>query len=191
MKRFSVYILCILSMIFLVQKAGQAAPETYIFDPTHTYITWNVSHFGFSMLSGKWLAAGTLVLDEEKPKESKVNVTLTMAELNTGVPKLDEHLKGQDFFDVSQFPTATFISDKISVTEKHAKVYGTLKVRGISKPIVLKVKLNKSGINPFSKKQTVGFSGSTELKRSDFGVDKYAPHIGNTVKVIFEAEATR
>jgi polyisoprenoid-binding protein YceI len=168
---------------------AHAAPETYKFDPTHTSVLWHVNHMGFSNISGKWMAEGTLELDEATPKNSKVNVTIRMADLLTGVPKLDEHLKNKDFFDVEKFPTATFVSNKVEVLGKRAKVYGTLTMHGISKPVVLKVKFNKMDINPINKKKGVGFSATTEIKRSAFGVGKYTPGVSDDVKIEIEAEA--
>ena len=151
---------------------------------------WSISHFGFSNPSGKWLADGTLVLDEAKPKDSKVNVTIKVGDLVTAIPKLDENLKGNEFFDVAKFPTATFVSDKVDVTGTNtAKVHGTLTLHGVSKPIVLDVKLNKLGISPVSNKKTAGFTATTKLKRSDFGVDAYLPGLGDEVKINIEAEA--
>ena len=167
-----------------------AAAETFIIDPSHSYVQWSVSHFGFSNVSGKWYVNGTLALDEAKPKYSNVNITIKIGDLVTGIPKLDEHLKSDDFFNSAKFPTATFISDKIDVTGSNtAKVHGTLTVHGVSKPIVLDVKLNKLGVSPISNKKTAGFTATAKLKRSDFGVDAYLPGISDDVKINIETEA--
>lgn len=168
------------------------AAEAYKFDPNHTSVVFHVSHFGFSYPSGKWSAEGDLVLDEAKPKNSKVDVTIKTATVDTGIPKLDEHLRSKEFFDVEQFPTATFVSDKVTVTGKDkAKVHGLLTMHGVSKPVTLNVKLNKVGINPKSNKKTAGFTASTSIKRSDFGMTTYAPAIGDEVKIDIEAEAQK
>jgi len=167
-----------------------AQPETYTFDPMHTSVLWHISHLGFSNPSGKWQASGTLVLDQNKLQDSKVNATINTADIVTGIPKLDEHLKKELFFDVARFPTATFVSNKIQMTGKNtAKVYGMLTLRGVSKPIVLNVTLNKIGMSPVSNKQTAGFSATTELKRSDFGMTTLLPDLGDDVKINIEAEA--
>ncbi len=178
--------------IFLFLMLPAQAAETYTLDPLHTHVLWHVSHFGFSNPSGKWMAEGTLLLDEAKPQNSKLNVTINVADVITGIPKLDGHLKGKDFFDVAQFPVATFVSDKINVTGKNtAKVRGILTVHGVSKPVTLDVTLNKIGENPVSQKKTAGFTASTKLKRSDFGIDAYLPGLGDDVKINIEAEANK
>ena len=157
----------------------------------HTAIIWHINHFGFSNPSGKFMnTEGTLLLDAKNPTASKVAVTIPIAAIETGVPKLDEHLKTKDFFDAETFPTATFASDKVDVTGRDtARVHGTLTLHGISKPVILNVKLNKLGENMF-KKQTAGFSATTTLKRSDFGMTTYLPGLGDEVRLDIESEAT-
>lgn len=179
-------------LILSCMSTAQAAAENYTLDPTHTSVLWHISHFNFSHPSGKWMADGTLTLDETKPQNSKLNVTINVDGLVTGVPKLDEHLKSKDFFDVGQFPTATFVSDKINMTGKNtAKVYGTLTVHGVSKPVTLDVTLNKLGESPITHKKTAGFTASTKLKRSDFGISAYLPGLGDEVKIDIESEASK
>lgn len=175
-----------------VMLAGpvMAAPETYSLDSSHTNIDWRINHFGFSNPSGKFTkATGTLVLDEARPENSTVNMTLAVSDIVTGIPKLDEHLLGKDFFDAAQFPKATFASSKVTLTGKDtAKVDGMLTVHGVSKPVVLDVKLNKIGIN-MMKQKTAGFSATTTIKRSDFGMKAYLPDLGDEVTIHIESEA--
>jgi polyisoprenoid-binding protein YceI len=182
-------VLILMGLLFCTLSA-QAA-DTYKLDPQHTYVEWHIEHFGFSSQSGKWMASGTLVLDEQKPQNSKVDATIQVATMTTGVPELDKHLQGKLFFDVSKFPTATFVSQKIdSVTKKTAKIHGNLTVRGITKPVILNAKLNKEGVNPITNKKTIGFSATTTLKRSDFGITTLLPGLSDTVKLNIEAEAS-
>ena len=166
------------------------AAETYTLDSSHTNVVWSINHFGFSNPSGKITKVeGTLVLDETAPANSKVNVTMSPANLDSGNEKLDEHLKSKDFFDVEQYPTITFVSDKVELTGKDtAKVTGTLTLHGVSKPQTLTVKLNKIGANMMGKK-TAGFSATTVIKRSDFGMTTYVPNLGDNVGISIESEA--
>lgn len=166
------------------------AADSYKLDANHTAITWHISHFGFSSPSGKFMNVdGTLNLDETNPAASKLTVTIPVAMIDTGVAKLDEHLKSDAFFDVAKFPTASFASDKIELTGKDtAAVHGLLTLHGVAKPVVLKVKLNKIGENMF-KKKTAGFSATAMLKRSDFGITTYLPGLGDDVAIDIESEA--
>jgi polyisoprenoid-binding protein YceI len=167
-----------------------AAAETYTLDSSHSYVEWRISHLGFSYPSGKWMANGTLILDKEHPQDSKVNVIIHVTDLITGNPELDKHLKGKLFFDTDQFPDAIFVSSKVQVTGKDtAKVYGMLTLHGVTKPVVLNVKLNKMGSNPITDKMAVGFSATTQLQRSDFGVSGFLPAVGDKVNLTIEVEA--
>lgn len=180
----------ILVAALLIFASEVSAAETFKIDPMHSFVLWHISHFGFSNPSGKWRVNGTLELDKDKPQNSKVNVTINVADIITGIDELNTHLKGKLFFDVAQFPVATFVSDKVDVTGKDtANVHGILNVHGVSKPIVLNVHLNKAGINPISNKMTVGFTATTTLKRSDFGINTLLPGVGDEVKIEIEAEA--
>ncbi|MCP6335977.1 YceI family protein, partial [Klebsiella pneumoniae] len=82
-----------------------------------------------------------------KPADSSVNVEIPIAQLDSFVPELDTHLKGKDFFDAEQFPTATFTSTRVIAKGKNQfEVRGTLTLRGVSKPVVLNAVLNKRGL---------------------------------------------
>lgn len=176
---------------FFSFAANAQDAETYKLDPSHTYVLWSVNHLGFSSQPGKFaMVDGTLTLDQAKPENSKVDVVINTDNLMTGVPKLDEHLKNKDFFNVKRFPKATFVSDKVEVTgQNSAKVYGMLTLLGVSKPVVLDVKLNKSGMHPITNKQSVGFTATTTIKRSDFGMNYGLPAVGDEVKIDIGAEA--
>jgi polyisoprenoid-binding protein YceI len=178
------------ALLLSFAAGAQAAPQTFTLDPMHTSVVWTINHFGFSNPSGKFsLVAGSLTLDEAAPQNSKVNATITIANLFTGIDKLDEHLKSKDFFDATQFPTATFESTSVEVTGKDtAKVTGNLTLHGVTKPVVLNVKLNKIG-ESFMKKHTAGFSITTVLKRSDFGMTAYLPALSDEVPISIESEA--
>ncbi|MEM9964908.1 MAG: YceI family protein, partial [Asticcacaulis sp.] len=129
--------------------AAFAAPVTYNLDDTHTEVVFSWSHFGFSNPTAKFQSAsGTLILDQDNPAASSVEVTFDINSINSGVAAFNDHLKSADFFDAATFPTATFKSTKVDVTGADtAKVTGDLTIKGVTKPIVLDVKLNKVGEN--------------------------------------------
>lgn len=181
----------IFMVLFLWTGFAYAAAENYTLDPMHTYVQWHISHFGFSYPSGKWMVkSGTLVLDKAKPQDSKVNATIQVDTLVTGIPELDKHLTAPLFFDVTKYPTATFVSNKVTLTGKDtAKVQGILTLHGVSKPVVLNVKLNKAEVSPITDKQTAGFSATAMIKRSDFGITAYSPGLGDDVQLDIQAEA--
>jgi polyisoprenoid-binding protein YceI len=176
-----------LSLLFSILSY---AADTFTLDPAHTYVLWGIKHFAFSTQTGKWYANGTLLLDKNNPKNSTVHATIKMDDIITGIPELDKHLKSKLFFDTAHFKTATFISNKVEVVDQNtAKVYGMLTLHGISKPITLDVKLNKIGMNPITNKMTAGFSATTILKRSDFGITTLLPGLSDEVTLDIAAEA--
>lgn len=177
-------------MIALLACFPLHAAEKWTLDNQHSYVLWRIKHLGFSTQSGKWYVNGFVILDKEKPQNSKVEATIDVAKFITGIPELDKHLQGQLFFDVKRYPTAIFVSDKVEMTGKNsANVHGILTVRGVSKPITLAVTLNKVGKNPINDRMTAGFVATTELKRSDFGIKTLLPDLGDDVSIEIGAEA--
>jgi polyisoprenoid-binding protein YceI len=150
-------------------------------------VVFNYAHAGgLSHMNGKFMnAVGTVTLDEAAPANSKLEVSFDINGVNTGVPALDAHLKTADFFDAAQFPTATFKSTKVEVTGKDtAKVTGDLTLHGVTKPVVLDVKLNKITDD----KKKAGFAATTTIKRSDFGISKLVPMVGDQIDLSIDSE---
>lgn len=177
-------------IVLLSVSLSLHAAETLTLDDQHSYVLWRIKHLGFSTQSGKWYVKGTVTLDKEHPQNSKVDATIDVANMITGIPELDKHLKGKLFFDTEKFPVATFVSDKVDVlNDTAANVHGVLTIRGVSKPVMLRVTLNKVGKNPITDRMTVGFSATTELKRSDFGIKTLLPDVGDEVSIEIGAEA--
>lgn len=167
-----------------------ATLEKFTIDPQHSYVLWQIQHLGFSNQSGKWYAQGILLLDKDNPQNSKVEAKIDIGKMITGIPELDKHLKGKQFFDLKQYPEATFVSDKIEVLGKNkAKIHGVLHLHGIAKPVVLDVTFNKAGKNPINDRMTAGFSATAKLKRSDFGMNTLLPDLGDEVSLHIEVEA--
>lgn len=171
---------------------AQAEPVTYKLDPGHTNVLFSWSHFGFSNPTANLgLGDGTLVFDEKNPSKSSVEVTLPLADLDTHVTKLDEHLKKPDFFDADKYPTVTFKSTKVQAAGGNKyKITGDLTVHGVTKPVVLDATLNKSGVHPMMKVQTVGFDAIATVKRSDFGMGAYVPNVSDDIKIRITTEAS-
>lgn len=176
-------------MIFFFSLSLYAS-EKWIMDNEHSYVLWRIKHLDFSTQVGKWYVKGFLLFDEKEPQKSKVDVSIDLAQMITGIEALNNHLKGKLFFDVAQYPVATFVSNQVIITGKNeAKVKGMLTVHGVTQPITLSITLNKIGKNPINDKMTIGFSGITKLKRSDFGIKTLLPDLGDDVTLEINAEA--
>ncbi|URD35638.1 YceI family protein [Methylobacterium tardum] len=160
---------------------AQIQAGTYAVDPGHTQVGWRVSHMGFSNYAGGFSdVSGTLELQPKNPAAAKLSVKIPVASVTTTSAKLTDELKGDQWLDAAKFPDMTFVSTKVAPAGKdHAKVTGDLTLHGVTKPVTLDVTLVGAGVNPLSKKYTVGFEATGTLKRSEFGVKTYVPLIGD------------
>ncbi len=179
------------ALAFLLPARAEAA-DTYKLDPNHTNILFHANHFGFSNPSGHFgITQGTLVIDEKDQSKSKLDVVVDVNSLLTGVAKLDEHLKSDAFLDAAKFPTAEFKSTKVEAKGDTATITGDFTLHGVTKPVTLDVKLNKKGEHPMTHKDAVGFTASTVLKRSDFGINAYVPNVSDDIKLDIETEGQK
>jgi polyisoprenoid-binding protein YceI len=171
--------------------AAPAAAEKFILDKPHTQIIFVVNHMGLSHSYGKFTDyAGTIEVDPALPESASTEITIQTASIDLDDDKWNEHMKNKDFFNVEEFPTMTFKSTKVEVTGKDtAKLTGDLTLLGVTKPITLDVRHNKTGQHPMKSVQATGFSATGTIKRSDFGMNFGIPMVGDDVKLIIEAEA--
>ena len=163
-------------------------PGTYTVEPSHTRIAFAVSHLGFTTWFGDFTgASGTLRLDPTNPAGSTLSVSVPIASVSTTNAKLDSELKEADWLDAAKYPAATFTATRITATAGTAKVAGTLTLHGVTKPVTFSVKFNGAGVNALDKQYTVGFEVRGRIKRSEFGVTKYIPLVGDDVDLIISA----
>lgn len=176
------------AQITTTPAAAQAG--TYKLDPAHGKITWSITHFGFSTYIGQFAHVdATLKIDPKAPTAASLDATIDTNSLGTLNAALDTHLKGKDFLDVAAFPTATFHATKLTMTgEKTADIAGDLTLHGVTKPVVLHASFMQAGTNPIDKKYEIGFAGSAEILRSEFGIKSYLPNISDKVTLTLEAE---
>lgn len=183
----------LLAFVFTLVIPSAHAAERYTFDKAHTQILFFVDHLGFSKSQGEFLDYnGSFTFDTVKPENSSVQVTIKTAGIDMDDEAWDKHMKNKDFFDVEQYPEMTFKSTAITVTgDKTANITGDLTLLGITKPVTLAVTHNKSGKHPFSGKYVSGFSATTTIKRSEFGMNYGLPAVGDDVEVRLEVEGIR
>ncbi len=176
----------------LALVAAPAFAATYTLDPGHTQVVFSWNHFGYSNPTAQFRSVeGTLDFDAAHPTKASVQVTIPLASVNSNVAKLDEHLQGEDFFDAAKYPSATFKSTKVEAGagEGKLKVTGDLSLHGVTKPVVLDVAINKVGEHPMRKAGAAGFDATATIKRSDFGIGKYAPMVSDDIHLRITTEA--
>lgn len=161
----------------------------YAVEPNHTRIVFSVSHFGFNDYFGELSGVtGSLKLDPDHLGAGQIDITVPVKNVSTTNAKLDGELRSAEWFDADQFPAIHFVSTEIARTgEKTAKISGNLTAHGVTKPFVLEATFVGSGVNPITKNFTAGFSAKGQFKRSEFGVTKYVPLVGDEVTLIISA----
>ena len=183
-----------LSSPALAQMAPNTDPAAvqagaYKLESSHARILFSVSHMGFSTWYGDFSgAAGSLTLDPRNAAADALEVTIPVASVSTTNTVLDGELKAPDWFDAAQFPTISFKSTKVTLTSATtAQVTGDLTFHGVTRPVTLDATFKASGANIMTKAFTIGFEVKGHIKRSDFGVKKYVPLIGDDVDLIISA----
>ena len=178
--------------VALASTVTLAAPVDYKIDPTHTATVFSWNHFGFSTPSANFSdIQGVIKVDNAKPANSSVNVTIPLSSVNTNVPALDKEFQEEAWFNAAKYPNITFKSTKVETKDKkHFKITGDLTVKGITKPVVLDAVLNKQGEHPMAKVPAIGFNATTSFNRSDFGLGNYVPNVGDKITVNMTTEAT-
>jgi polyisoprenoid-binding protein YceI len=174
-----------------------AAPESYTFDPYHTYPQFEAGHLGFSKMRGRFdKSAGKFSIDRAA-KSGAIELVVQTASVSSGDndkgarPRArDEHLRSPDFFNVAEFPTMTFKGTGVKFQgDNVASIDGQLTLLGVSKPLTITMDGWKCGQHPVSKKEMCGGNAHGTIKRSDFGMKFGIPAVGDELTLWFEFEA--
>jgi polyisoprenoid-binding protein YceI len=184
-------VLAMAGLILLLPCAAHAAGEdVYSLNKPHTQIIFSVSHLGFTKSYGKFLDySGTVKLDESHPESSVVDAVIKTASIDMGDEAWSK--KVREIFKADKYPDMNFKSTGVKkLSDKTADVAGNLTMLGVTKPVTLHVTFNKEGRDPFGK-YVAGFSAETDIKRSEFGMNDYAPAVGDKVHITIEAECDR
>lgn len=174
----------------LSMTAGAMAADSFTIDSRHTFPVFEVNHLGFSTQRGRFNnVTGKIMLVPEQ-KSGSIEVTIDSASVDMGLEAWDKHMRGEDFFNVEKFPNMTFKSTKLMYEgDKLVGAEGDFTLLGVTRPVRLDVKGFACGTHPINKKALCGADISTTLKRSEFGMTKYLPGIGDTVVINIPVEA--
>ncbi len=176
----------------ILVPALAGAAERYTFDASHTYPNFTVDHLGFSTMYGRFNQTDGHIVMDRKGEGSELFVLIQTDSIDTGHDKRDNHLRNEDFFNVTKFPTMTYRSTKIRWTsETTAQVDGVLTLLGVEKAVPLAVENVRCGRHPFKQVYVCGFSAKGVLKRSQFGMNYAQGAIGDEIGLHIEAEAVR
>ena len=194
-----------LAAALLTAPAAMAAPSTdpakmpagvYVLDKTHASLTAKLKHMGLSNYTLRFTKLdASYQYDPAQPTAAKLTVTVDPASIDTSTGadefglKFNKELIGDGWLEAAKYPTITFVSTAINVGDgQHGTVTGDLTFHGVTKPVVLDVTFNGVGSGMIPLTTRTGFSAMTTIKRSEFGVGKYAPLIADDVTLNIEVE---
>jgi polyisoprenoid-binding protein YceI len=181
----------IIATLLIVMLSPLAQAADYLFDKVHTQILFKVSHLGFSHSTGAFVDFdGKFNFNKNDYSDSSVNVTIQVASLDMNDDTWNEHMLDDKWFNASKYPTMEFSSTRVIPTgDSTMDVVGQLTLKGVTKPATLKVTVNKVGVQMGKRK--AGFSATTRIDRTQFGLDNYAGMIGNDIDIHIEVEGLK
>jgi len=171
-----------------------AQVSTWTSDPQHSEVDFSIRHMSVSNIHGRiGGVAATILMNQADVAKSSVTATIDVSTIDTGVAQRDTHLKTADFFDVAKFPTATFTSTRVAKNASGVAVTGNFTLHGITKPVTLEVEGPSVPALGTDHKPHSGFTATTTLNRTDFGIGGKFPAaiVGEEVKLTIELEAVK
>ena len=191
----------LLALLLCACAVLPARADLYKLDKQHTEVRFTWNHLGMSRQGGRFLDVdGQIDFDPARPDAARVDATMKVTSISTGIAALDQHLaRSKEFFDAGQHPAVTFVSTGVKPTsEKTAEVTGNLTINGITKTVVMEVTWNFLGEHPLSKinatyagVEAVGFSARTQIFRSDWGITRSIPFVSDELLVTIETEGLK
>jgi polyisoprenoid-binding protein YceI len=190
MKRFAI----LTGLLALSGQLALAQTSTWVPDKAHSEVDFSILHMSVAHVHGHFgNISGAITWNEADITKSAVNITIDVTTVDTGNSGRDADLKSAGYFDVAQFPTATFISTGVTKTANGLTVNGNLTLHGVTKPVTLEVEGPSGPVPGMDHKPHAGFSATATVNRSDFGIAPKMPAamLGDDVKLQIEVDAAK
>jgi polyisoprenoid-binding protein YceI len=194
----SIFVVAVISLTacgYLIQpklKTGiiNLAPGSYKIDKQHTSVSFKINHMGMSTFVGRFNAVdASLEFNPDHMENATLSAVINIASIDVNNKDLEEILRGGSWFDADAWPQAQFKTNKVElISDKRAKFSGDMTLHGVTAPVVLDVVFNGAGDNMLTGHYTLGFTATTQFKRSQFGMDYLIPAVGDEVNVEVFAE---
>jgi polyisoprenoid-binding protein YceI len=171
-----------------------AQTSTWVSDPAHSEVDFAITHLSISNVHGRFgKVAATLAYDETDVTKSTVTAIIDVSTVDTSEDARNNHLKTPDFFDIAQYPTATFASTSVAKSGNGLIVNGNFSLHGVTKPVVLNVDGPTGPVQGMDHKQHSGFSATTTISRSAFGIGTKFPAsmVGDEVKLSIDLDLAK
>jgi polyisoprenoid-binding protein YceI len=165
--------------------------DDYVIDGMHSGVTFKISHLGLSWIYGRFDGfSGEFSIDPQDPGKNTFDLTIKAETIDTNNAKRDEHLRSPDFFNVKQYPVMTFKTTSVKATNGGFDVTGDFTMHGVTKSITFPLVGGQKAEFPKGVQRT-GYSTELTLKRSEFGMDKFAEALGDEVRIAISFEGTK
>lgn len=184
-----------LAAVIVLFLAGPAFAqvETWSIDPNHTASQFSIRHLGISTVRGSFnKTSGTVQYDPKNPAATVIEATIDASTINTRIEARDNDLRSAGYFDVQKYPAITFKSKKVEPAgEGKLKATGDLTIRGVTKEVVLDIEGPTEAMKDPRGTLHMGASASTKIKRTDFGVGKPGPMLGEDIPIMIDIEMVK
>jgi len=180
------------ALVLSVLGAARArAADDYAIDGMHSGVNFKISHLGLSWIYGRFDGfSGDFTIDPDDPGKSSFAMTIKAESIDTNNPKRDDHLRSPDFFNVKQFPVISFKTTSVKAVNGGYEVTGDFTMHGVTKSITFPLMGGQKAEFPKGMQRT-GYSTELTLKRSEFGIDKFAEMLGDEVRIAISFEGTK
>jgi polyisoprenoid-binding protein YceI len=188
--------LCVLAVLPLAVRAQKpdepSKPETFRVDPVHACVWFRINHLNIANFYGRFNEiGGTFILDKNDSKACSLDMEVKTASIDTNNADRDKHLKAPDYFDAEKHPTITYKSRRFKkVSDTRYEVLGDLTLRGVTKPLIIRLEHTGSGQDPWGNYRA-GIETTFTIKRSDFGMTAMPGALGDEVRLTVALEGIR
>jgi polyisoprenoid-binding protein YceI len=181
-----VQLICILP----TDGASMTNSVTWVAEPAHTHISFSVRHLGLTSTPGVFKRFSSRVcFDNQAIEASSVTFEVDTSSIDTALDMRDGHLRGPEWFDVENYPMATFVSSKVRAGDHNRyAIEGELTLRGITLPVTFEVELTGRATNPWTQAPVVGFEASATVSRSAYGMGAFPGALSDEVRIQIETE---
>jgi polyisoprenoid-binding protein YceI len=172
-------------------SSGPERGVSYVIDPTHTFMIYEIGHYGTTTNRGRFSTREGRVSIDPSGEGGSVDIVIDMSSINTGVNLLDRHVQSKDFFNVAQFPDGRFQASNMVLQDgKVRSVHGTLTLLGKPVPVDLSARRFNCYLNPLARRQVCGGDFEAHVRRSDWGIT-WGINFGfeDNVRILVQIEA--
>lgn len=184
----------VLGILAMTAPLAMAQKTSWVSDPAHSEVDFTVTHLSISKVHGKFAKVkANLEMDSADITKSTVVATIDVSTVDTGEAARDNDLRSANFFDVAQFPTATFTSTAVSKSGNGLSIVGNLTLHGVTQPVTLTVEGPNGPVQGMGGKQHSGFAATTTLSRSAFGIGAKMPAamVGDEIKLTIDLDVAK